>query len=111
MPSSLEDSPFARGKGSARDAKAARDIGSNPRPLAGTQALPVDTNPRQGGSNPAVIDPSGGGLPVFHLPSPKTGAKFDKKTWMRSYMKTYMARYREDVKSGKRTPKKKVKAS
>lgn len=37
--------------------------------------------------------------------------KFDKKAWMRSYMKTYMARYREDVKSGKRTPKKKVKAS
>ena len=167
VPLSSEDSPFARGRRSADGAKAAVDIGSNPRPTAGTQALPVDTNnpsspkgsgveslrtPTEGrkgrdstsggaraklrdpsavltqtaaqppvGTNSVVAHPRPGekvsagqhstGSQAGYDGAPAGQSKFDKKAWMREYMKIYMARYREDVKSGKRTPKKKVKAS
>lgn len=57
--------------------------------LAGTQALPVDTNaapPMAGGENlkrhTAEFDPQG------------AASKFDKKAWMREYMREYMRKRR-----------------
>lgn len=49
--------------------------------IAGTQALPVDTNPAG------------------------AEAKFDKAAWMREHMPAYMRKYRAEVKAGTRVPK------
>jgi len=89
---SPEDSPFARGKESAGGAKAARDIGSNPRHPAGTQALPVDTNLIVG-VDPASKDfgakvigrvMEDGRIEILSLTHSK--AQFNKAEYQRKYM-------------------------
>lgn len=71
--------------------------------LAGTQALPVDTNSEPltlpvGEKQPRTSQPQGTrneGMPT----------KFDKKAWMRENMPSYMRQYRAEVKAGTRIPK------
>lgn len=81
---------------------------------AGTQALPVDTNPVSGeeGFTPFVSTPE-----LLTEPDRRAGDKDDqpilsrkekKAAWMREHMPAYMRQYRADVKSGKRVPKPKA---
>lgn len=84
-------------------------------PHAGTQALPVDTMPSASGvrdgknrlaSSRKQLADASNEMASQGFKSPAGQTKFDKKTWQRNYMRTYLRQYREDVKTGKRVPKK-----
>lgn len=70
-----------------------------------TLALPVDTNSEAPHCGDADPQRSGPATRKDAGREPRNPAKFDKKIWQRNYMRTYIRQYREDVKSGKRTPK------
>ena len=75
--------------------RTSRKIGPLANEIAGTQALPVDTN----GKTKDHRDHSGSvpeleGTPVRVQSPPSLPPKFDKKTWQRNYMKIYMRKRR-----------------
>jgi len=63
------------------------DVRGKQTAIAGTQALPVDTNPG-GGVRPLSTPTLAGAVEDIDRP------KFDKKAWMREYMRVYMRNHR-----------------
>lgn len=81
--------------------------------IAGTQALPIDTNPEQRGrreakaKNREVQDPAqekSANL-TRGVTAGETATKFDRKSWMREYQRNYMRNvYRPKLKASKSNP-------
>lgn len=90
-----KDVPVQKPKRAALRKEASADV-TRVNTAAGTQALPVDTIPVRGAeflkddaATAAVSDKA-----EQESATPPTGAKFDKKAWMRDYMREYMRKRR-----------------